>query len=150
MNQFSQGINVLDGAASNIDSFFGQIHVFLQLSWIGLFGVKTAKINPETSKWQKVFLSKTNSYLQGNNVLDAPTFHTNDFLQQIHLFHHLSQIGLFGTKWAFLHLENHDFQEVFLSKTNPIHTGKQFAGYYCCYHKLVAFKICMCFINSAE
>jgi hypothetical protein len=32
----------------------------------------------------------------------------------------LSQIGLFGTKRAFLDLENYDNQEVFLSKTNLI------------------------------
>jgi hypothetical protein len=29
--EFSQGNNVLDAAASNIDGLFGEIHVFLQL-----------------------------------------------------------------------------------------------------------------------
>jgi hypothetical protein len=30
------------------------------------------------------------------------------------VFLQLSRTGLFGTKWAFFHLENYDLQEVFL------------------------------------
>jgi hypothetical protein len=40
LTQFSQGNNVIDAAASNIDGFFAEIHVFLQLRLIGLFGIK--------------------------------------------------------------------------------------------------------------
>jgi hypothetical protein len=36
--QFSQGNNVLDAIASNIEGFFGEIHVFLQFPQNGLFG----------------------------------------------------------------------------------------------------------------
>jgi hypothetical protein len=115
--EFSKGINELESAASHIDSFFGEIHVFLQLSWIGLFGAKRADLHPEKCKIQQVFLSKVTHILQGNKVLDAAASNTNGFLQDLHLFLHISWIGLFGTKWAFLHLENYDLQELFLSKT---------------------------------
>jgi hypothetical protein len=51
--------------------------------------------------------------------------------QDIHVFLHLKWIVLFATKWAFLHLENTDLQEVFLSKTNSILSGKQYNGCSC-------------------
>jgi hypothetical protein len=40
--------------------FFQEIHVFLQLSWIGLFGTKSVFHHLENPKLQEVFLSKTN------------------------------------------------------------------------------------------
>jgi hypothetical protein len=36
--------------------FFGEIHVFLQLSTIGVFGLITAYLDLETPKWKEVFL----------------------------------------------------------------------------------------------
>jgi hypothetical protein len=38
------------------------------------------------------------------------------FFLEKHEFHQLSWIGLFETQWTLLHLENSDFQELFLSK----------------------------------
>jgi hypothetical protein len=59
LTQFSQGNSVLDAAASNTDFFFfGDIYVFLQLGWIGLFGNKWDFLNLENSDLQEVFLSK--------------------------------------------------------------------------------------------
>jgi hypothetical protein len=49
-SQFSQGNNVLDAAASNIDGFFGVTHVFLQLSWTAQYGTNTACIHLEKPK----------------------------------------------------------------------------------------------------
>jgi hypothetical protein len=37
---------------------FEEIHVFLQLHWIDLFGAKTAYLQLETLKLQEVFLLK--------------------------------------------------------------------------------------------
>jgi hypothetical protein len=145
--EFSQGIKVLDSATSHVDSFFGEIHVFLQLSWIGLCGAKRADLHPEKRKIQEVFLSKLTHILQGNKVLHVPASNTNGFLQGIHLFFHISWIGWFGIKWAFLHLESYDLQDLFLSKTNSFLTGKQWARCYCFYHKWLSFKMFMCFIN---
>ena len=45
--------------------FFGMIHVFLQLSYIGLYGTKTAYIHLDKHKLQEVLLSETNSGLIG-------------------------------------------------------------------------------------
>jgi hypothetical protein len=36
------------------------------------------------------------------------------FFQEIHVFLQLSWIGLFGTTWALLLLENYDLHEVFI------------------------------------
>jgi hypothetical protein len=38
LTQFTQGHNVLDAAASNTDGVLEEIHVFLQLSCIALYG----------------------------------------------------------------------------------------------------------------
>jgi hypothetical protein len=53
-----QGNNVPDAAASNMDGVFGEIHVFLQLSWVDLFGANRAYLHLETPKLEEVFLSK--------------------------------------------------------------------------------------------
>jgi heme/copper-type cytochrome/quinol oxidase subunit 1 len=45
--------------------FFGMIHMFLQLSYIGLYGTKRAYIHLEKHELQKVLLSETNSGLTG-------------------------------------------------------------------------------------
>jgi hypothetical protein len=39
---------------------------------------------------RKNSFQKQTQLSQGNNVLDAPAFTTDDFLQEIHAFHHLS------------------------------------------------------------
>jgi hypothetical protein len=36
------------------------------------------------------------------------------FFQEIHVFFQLKWIGLFGTTWALLHLENYDLHAVFI------------------------------------
>jgi hypothetical protein len=51
----------IDAAASNINVFLGMIHVFLQLSYIGLYGTKRAYILLEKHKLQEVLLSEANS-----------------------------------------------------------------------------------------
>jgi hypothetical protein len=63
--QFSPGNNVLDAAASNIDDFFGETHVFLQLSTTAQNGTNTACIHLEKPKKQEVFCSKIHSILTG-------------------------------------------------------------------------------------
>jgi hypothetical protein len=47
------------------------------------------------------------------------------FFLVIHVFLHLRCIGLFGTKRGNIHLETFKFQEVILSKTNTILTGRR-------------------------
>jgi hypothetical protein len=56
----------------------------------------------------------------------------------IHVFLQLSSIGLIGRKWASAHLENYDFQEVFLPKANSIRTEQEGAAY-SCFYKVVFY-----------
>jgi hypothetical protein len=79
---------------------------------------------------KKFSLQKLIQYLQGNNVLDAPASNTDGFLSRDTCVSSLSWIGLFGTKWSFLHLEKSDLQEVFLWTTKLILTGKLCARCY--------------------
>jgi hypothetical protein len=62
--------------------FFWEMHVFLQFSWIGLFGAKWAFLHLENCDWQEVFLSKTTSIPQGRNVLDAAAANIDGFLRR--------------------------------------------------------------------
>jgi hypothetical protein len=84
---------------------FSEIHVFLQLSWIGLFGIKSPFPHLELCL-QEVFLAKTNSTLKGNNVLDAPPLTQMVSFQETGVFLQLSCIGLFGANRDYLYLEN--------------------------------------------
>jgi hypothetical protein len=122
---------VLGGAASNIDGFLGEINAFLQLSWINIFGAKRCSLDIEKPKFQEVFHSKTNSISVGNNVLDTPTSNIDGFFGEINVFLQITWIGLFRTKRTYLHLENSEWQDVFLSKTNSILTWKQCARCSC-------------------
>jgi hypothetical protein len=54
--------------------------VFLQHCLIGLFETKRAYLQLMKPKLQEVFLSKNNTILTGNNVLDAPASNTDGFL----------------------------------------------------------------------
>jgi hypothetical protein len=56
--------------------------VFLQLSFIGLFGANTLCVHNENSDMQEVFLSKTDSILTVDNVLYAPASNTVAFLSR--------------------------------------------------------------------
>jgi hypothetical protein len=99
--------------------FLGEMHVFLQLICFGLFGTKRANLYIEI-----------NTHIAGS-ILFKYLLHSHSetmcymllliiqivFFQGIHVFPQLSWIGLFETKYAFRHLENLKFQEVFLSKT---------------------------------
>ena len=83
----------------------GEVHMFLELSWIGLFGANIAYVHLETPQLQEVFLSKSNTILTGIQCAVAPASNMNGFLSEIHVFLQLSWIGLFGTKLAYLQHE---------------------------------------------
>jgi hypothetical protein len=81
-NTVLTGNKVLYSAASNIDIFLWEVHMFLQLCWIYLFGANCAYLHLETPKLQEVFLLKTIQLSQGNNVIDAFASITNGFLSR--------------------------------------------------------------------
>jgi hypothetical protein len=122
--QFTQENNMLDAAIPANMIFFTEVYVFPHHSWIGLFGSKRAYIHFETSKLQAVLWPKLPPFSQENNgylllhLTEALVYSRHVFLQH-------SWIGLLGEKGAFIHHENSVWQEVFLSNTTSIFTGKQ-------------------------
>jgi hypothetical protein len=117
--------------------FFGDKHVFLQLSRIVLCGANRAYVAFETTRLEESFLGNRTQFSKGNKVLDAPISDTHDFLQEFHLSLQLSWMGLLETKWAFHLLHKYDLQELFLSKTNSTLRGKQCATCYYFYYTCV-------------
>jgi hypothetical protein len=63
-----------DAAVSDIDGLLGEIHVFLQLRFTGLFGGNRLYLSLQTWNLPKVFLSKRNQFSLGNYALDATPF----------------------------------------------------------------------------
>jgi hypothetical protein len=130
--QFSQGNNVLDAHDSSKDGFlFSTLHVFHQLSWIGLYGTNEPSSCLKILICRKYSFQKLTQWSQGNNVLDATDSNIDVFFGELYVFLQLSWIVLFGTKWASFHLENYDLQKIFLSKLKAILTGKQCARCSC-------------------
>ena len=71
---------------------------------------------------------KHTQFPKGNNVRDDPVSNRDAFLFETHVFRHLGWMCLFGTKWFLLHVENHVFQDISLSKPYSILQGKACAG----------------------
>jgi hypothetical protein len=105
INQFSQGNNVLKAADSKVVGLFGEIYVFFQLGWIGLLWGNRSYLHLETSKLQKVVLSKLTELSQGNNLLDAAVSNIDGLFGEIHVFLQLDWIGLCGGNRQYLHLQ---------------------------------------------
>jgi hypothetical protein len=74
---------------------------------------------------QEIILSKTNSIVRRNKVLNAAASSIHSFFWEEHVLLQLSRIGLFGANPAYLHLETPKLQGAFLSKTDTILNGKQ-------------------------
>jgi hypothetical protein len=60
--------------------FFQAVHVFLQLTQIGLYGANIHYLHLENDDLQELFHQKLSQFSQGNNVLDAPASNTDGFL----------------------------------------------------------------------
>jgi hypothetical protein len=71
------------------------------------------------------------------------------FFWEMNMFLQLKWLGIFGTKWAFLNLENCDLHDVLLSTTNSIVSGKQCARGCSFYHGWFSVERFMSFFNSA-
>ena len=126
------------------------LYMSLQLSWIALLGAKRTYFSLSTPCLQEVSVSKADQDLTKYNVLDAPASNTDGFLYEIQVFLQLSWVGLFGTKWAFIHLENCDLQELFISTINPFLTGKQYARGFSFLHRWFSLEKHLSFFNSGE
>ena len=128
---FSQGNNVAYAAVSHLDSLFGEIHVFLQLGWIGLLVGHWNYHHCKYLSCRKYSFPNVNQFSRGRNVRNSVASNIDGFLGEIHVFLQLSLKCLCGAKGAYLHLENCDVQEVFTIKTNSTVTWKQYSRCYC-------------------
>jgi hypothetical protein len=70
---------VLDAAASNINVYFGELHGFLQVRGIGLFGKNRSYLHLETYRMQEIFLSQTTSMLTGKKYTKYSSFYHLQF-----------------------------------------------------------------------
>jgi hypothetical protein len=62
--------------------FFQEIHVILQLSWIGLLATNRAFSTMKILIWRKYLFQKLALFQQGNNVLDTSDSNTHGFLSR--------------------------------------------------------------------
>jgi hypothetical protein len=85
---------VIDAADSNIDVGFVELHVFLHLSLIGLFGAKKGYLHLENYDFQEVFLSEPNSNLTRKQCARCPSSNIDGFLYRDRFVPSLSCIGL--------------------------------------------------------
>jgi hypothetical protein len=129
---------------------FGEIHVFLQLSWFLLFGANRVYFPLEIPACRKYSFEKLTQFSQGNHVLDAPASNPNGSLSRDTCVLSTYLHRPIGRRWAFFHLGNCNLQEIFLSKANSVLIGKQCARCPCFYNTWVSFKRYMCVFNSVE
>jgi hypothetical protein len=133
LTQFSRENNLLDAAACNKDVFLREIHGFFNSAEY----ISLEQTEPNsTFKHQsctKGFLSKTDSFSQGNYVLDASASNTDGFFE-IYLYLSTHQHILI---WKKMRLPTHmgSFQDIyvfhqlscrsiFLIKRTYLHPGK--------------------------
>jgi hypothetical protein len=74
LSQFLQVSNVLEAAVSNTDASLGRDICVSSTQLNTPFWTKQSLSPPETSKLQKIFLSKTNSILTGKQRVSCYTF----------------------------------------------------------------------------
>jgi hypothetical protein len=80
---------------------------------------------------RKYYFPKLSPFSQGRHGLHAPVSNTDGFVSRDTCVSSSYWTGLLGTTWAFLHLENYDCQEEFLSLTISMLTKKQCARSSC-------------------
>jgi hypothetical protein len=101
---------------------FGEMNVFLELRWIGLFGTPWPYLHEENYDYRKNYVQNLTEFSQANNVLDAPVSNTDGFFREIHVFLQISWIKLFAGNRVYIQLENCDLQEAYIAKTNSFPT----------------------------
>jgi hypothetical protein len=116
LSQFSQGNNVLDAPASNLDGFLCRDTCVPQVCWIGLLRANTTYFHLETPKFQVVSLSKRSQFSQGKICSMLMLLTQMVFFRELHVFPQLTWLGVFGETWATVHLKNCNLLEIFTSK----------------------------------
>jgi hypothetical protein len=80
LTQFYQENYVLGAPASNTDGFLWEMHVFLHLSWVGLFVQSEPFSTQKIMICKKYYLQKLTQFYQESNVLHAAVSNRDGFL----------------------------------------------------------------------
>jgi hypothetical protein len=148
--QFLQGNNVQDAAASNREGFLLRDTCVSSTQLNRPCGIKWAFLHLETMIYRKYFFKKLTQFSLGNNVLDANSSNTDGCLWTDTCVS-LAQLNRpIWDKLSLSHLENYDFQKVFLSKTKSILTGQQCSIFSCFLHRRFSLEGYMCSFKLAE
>jgi hypothetical protein len=105
--------------------FSQEIHVFLQISWIGILGTKRAYLYLENHDLQIVFLAKSFSVFTGSNMLHVAFLTQMVFFWEILVFLQLSWIALFEAKGANSTLKDLPFWKNFFQKLTQFSQGNK-------------------------
>jgi hypothetical protein len=81
LSQFLKRNNVLDSLFLTQMVFFGEIHIFPQVSWIRLFQTETISTLKNLT-CRKTTFQKLTTFTEGNNVIDTSDSNTDGFLQR--------------------------------------------------------------------
>jgi hypothetical protein len=130
---------------------FWEIHVFLQVSWIGLFGAKRAYLQLETflSSCRKYFFQKLSQFTQGKNVLDVPAFTTDGFLWRVTC---VSSTYLNRSIWNKMNISSSGkvwLQNYFFQKSIPFSQGNNVLDAPASKTEVFLWRY-ICFFNLAE
>jgi hypothetical protein len=132
LTQFSHGNNGLEFRyLLTWMVLIGDIQVFLQFSWVGLFGTSKAYLHLKHQSCGKDSFQTLTQFSEGKNVLDAPASNIDGFLSR---YIYVSSTHLNRPVWSNISILppwKLQCEEVFLSKTNSILTRKQCIRCFC-------------------
>jgi hypothetical protein len=103
---------------------FVEINVFLQLSWIGLYGSNKPHLHLQHLSFRKYSFKNICRFTQGNCMLDNPASKTHGFFRETQVFLQLRWMSLLEATWDFLHLENYDCKNYSLQNELSLHEEK--------------------------
>jgi hypothetical protein len=98
----------------------------------------------------KYSLQKRTQFSLGSKALYTLLLPQMDFFWGTDMFFLISWTGLSESNRAYLPLLNYHLQDVFLSNTNSMSSGKQWFWCSCFEHFWFSFERYICFLNSAE
>jgi hypothetical protein len=103
--------------------FFWKIHVFLQFSWIGLFGKKYALLPLEIPDWQEVFPSKLTQFSRETRCLMLLLQSKMVFLERYMCFFNSAKYAYLEEIESFSHLKSLMGRQYSFQKLTPFSQG---------------------------
>jgi hypothetical protein len=78
--------------------------------------------------WRMYSFQRLTPFSQKKNVQDAPASNNEWYPREIQVFRQLIWIGLYGAKWAFIHSENFNLQELSFQNLTQVSHRKKVLG----------------------